>query len=122
MPQGIPPGRLAQIQADFLRESQALFDQARLGTLPAPEDRRFSSPAWLGNPQALFTAHAYLISVRALRRMAEAVEWDDASRQRLQFAVMQWTEALSPANFLATNPDAMVTAWRTHGQSLLKGM
>lgn len=122
VPPGIPPGRLAQIQADFLRESQALFDQARQGKLPAPDDRRFSSPAWLNCPQSLFNAHAYLISTRTLQRMADAVALDEASRQRLQFTVMQWTEALSPTNFLATNPEAIVTAWRTHGESLLKGM
>ncbi|WP_269497534.1 PHA/PHB synthase family protein [Castellaniella sp. S9] len=122
MPPGISPDRLARIQADFMGECQALFDQARQGALAPPDDRRFSSPAWADSPQGLFAAHAYLIGARALRRLAESADLGDDARQRLQFAVMQWIEAASPANFLATNPEALATAWRTQGESLLKGM
>ncbi|MER1967033.1 class I poly(R)-hydroxyalkanoic acid synthase [Castellaniella sp. GW247-6E4] len=122
VPQGISPDRLARIQADYLRECQALFEGLREGTLDVPDDRRFSSPAWADTPQSLFAAHAYLIGARALRQMADAAELSLDERQRLQFAIMQWTEAASPANYLATNPEALEALRRTQGESLRKGL
>jgi len=122
MPRGISPDRLAQIQADYFRECQALLDGMRQGALPPPDDRRFSSPAWAENPHSLFAAHAYLIGARTLQQMADAAELGEGGRERLRFAVMQWIEAASPANFLATNPEALQAAQRTQGESLRKGL
>uniref|UniRef100_UPI0033405BAF PHA/PHB synthase family protein n=1 Tax=Castellaniella defragrans TaxID=75697 RepID=UPI0033405BAF len=119
---GISPARLAQIQADFLDECRTLFDQARQGELAPPNDRRFASPAWADSPHGLFTAHAYLICARALQRLGEAANLGGDMRRRLQFAIMQWIEATSPANFLVTNPEVLATAQRTQGESLFNGM
>lgn len=122
MPAGISPQRLAQIQAQHLQDCQALFHKAAHGTLAPPSDRRFSSQAWAANPQGLFAAHAYLIGTRTLQQLAEAIELDDDQRRCLQFAIMQFTEAASPANFLATNADALAAMIVTQGESLQRGM
>ncbi len=67
---GVAPDELAAIQSDFLSGWQALVDQARRGSLSVPADRRFSSPAWLTHPQALFAAHAYLLTAEQRNLLA----------------------------------------------------
>ena len=121
-PPGVTPARLAAIQSDFMQAWQSLFDQFRQGTLTPPADRRFASAAWAGNPQALFSAHAYLLMADALQRLVQAADLDDAARERLRFSVMQWTEAASPANFLGTNPEALKALVETGGESLQRGL
>jgi len=118
----VPPGVLAEIQADFSREWLRLLDQARQGQLPLPQDKRFASPAWTQSGSHLLMAHAYLLSVRALTRMVEAAQVSEPWRDRLRFSVMQWVDALSPANFLAFNPDVQQTIVDTAGEALTTGL
>jgi polyhydroxyalkanoate synthase len=121
-PPGVAPDLLASIQSDFVRGWQSLTDQARQGLLAAPEDRRFSSDAWLAHPQSLFAAHAYLLVARTMQRLADVADVGQAARARLQFSVMQWVEACAPSNFLATNPQAMQALLRSGGDSLQQGL
>src|SRR5690606_5517266 len=85
-------------------------------------DRRFVSSAWTDNPVFLLNAHAYLLSSKAMMQMVEAVQVAEPVRERLRFAAMQWIEASSPANYLATNPDVQQVFLQSKGQSLYDGM
>src|SRR5699024_6156887 len=67
-------------------------------------------------------AHAYLLGSQALEELVDAAQVDDATRERLRFNVMQWTQAMSPANFLLTNPQAQQKALETGGQSIAQGV
>ena len=118
---GIPAERLSAIQSRFLQDWMQLAEQARQGSLATPPDRRFRGEAWSAQPTSLFSAHAYLLSVRTAQELVEAAQLDNAARERLRFAVMQWLEAMSPANFLATNPDAQRKLVETGGESLRQG-
>lgn len=118
----VAPQALAEIQADFSREWSNLYAQARQGALAPPTDRRFLAPAWASNNSNLMLAHAYLLSARAMSRMVDAAHVSEPVRNRLRFSVMQWLEALSPANFLALNPDALQCAVESAGQALNQGM
>ncbi|HEX7385741.1 MAG TPA: class I poly(R)-hydroxyalkanoic acid synthase [Castellaniella sp.] len=118
----VAPDLLAAIQSDFVSGWQSLMDQARRGVLSAPDDRRFSSDAWLRNPQSLFSAHAYLLVARTMQRLANASDLSHSVRARLQFSVMQWVEACSPANFLASNPKALQALAESGGASLQQGL
>ncbi|WP_417276678.1 PHA/PHB synthase family protein [Castellaniella sp.] len=113
---------LAAIQADFLQSWQSLLQTTAQGKLVPPTDRRFSSDAWANDPQALFSAHAYLILTRALQQLAASADVADSARERLQFSIMQWAEAAAPSNFLASNPDARQALLRTGGDSLQRGL
>src|SRR5690606_15123833 len=117
----IPPDALSRIQQDFLKEWSEIVTSAHTGKLPVFSDRRFSAPAWAQSPLHHLVAHSYLLSSRALMRMAEAVQGDEALRQRVRFAVLQWIDAMSPANFLALNPDAQQEMLKSGGQSLQSG-
>ncbi|ALK30904.1 class I poly(R)-hydroxyalkanoic acid synthase [Burkholderia plantarii] len=120
----VPPARLQQLQADYARESAELFRQATSAQLVAPElkDRRFSADAWKASPAHAFTAAWYLLNARYLHALADAVETDPKTRERIRFAVQQWTAATAPSNFLALNPEAQKNLLETQGESLRQGI
>lgn len=122
IPIGIAPDRLAQIQADFTREWLRVSSEAQQGILDAPGDRRFRGAAWLSSPNCLLAAHAYLLSSQVMQQMVESAQVTEPVRNRLRFAVMQWVDAISPSNFLATNPDAQQALIESNGQSLRQGI
>ncbi|HEX8497145.1 MAG TPA: alpha/beta fold hydrolase, partial [Actinomycetales bacterium] len=57
-----------------------------------------------------------------LRKALDAAPVDDHSKAQWGFALSQVLDALSPANNLASNPEAMQLAMETGGASLLDGM
>ncbi len=122
VPIGVAPDRLAQIQADFTREWLRVASEAQQGLLEAPGDRRFRGAAWSSSPGCLLAAHAYLLSSQTMQQLVEAAQVTEPVRNRLRFAVMQWVDAISPSNFLATNPDAQHALLESNGQSLRQGI
>jgi len=122
IPVSVAPEVLADIQAEFSREWQRLCDDARRGALAPPSDRRFSGEAWAANASHLLLAHTYLLSARAMSRMVDAAQVSEPMRDRLRFSIMQWIDALSPANFLALNPDAQQSIVESAGRALTEGM
>jgi polyhydroxyalkanoate synthase len=85
-------------------------------------DQRFSDPSWQKNSLASFYARAYLLNSEFLSRLADSVQGDNKTRKRVKFAVSQWVDAASPANFLALNPKAQQTMLETSGESLKAGI
>jgi polyhydroxyalkanoate synthase len=122
IPVSVAPDKLAEIQADFSNDWLCITQQAQQGILGAPHDRRFSSSAWSSSPNSLLMAHAYLLSSRAMQQMVEAAQVTEPVRNRLRFAVMQWVDAVSPSNFLATNPDVQQALVQSKGESLRQGI
>ena len=113
-------GKLLEIQRNYLTEVAELWNQG-LQAKPLA-DRRFSGEAWSKNPVSAFSAAAYLLNARTLMAMAEAVQGDAKTRNRVRFSVQQWIDASSPSNFLAFNAEAQKKALETQGESIAKGM
>lgn len=118
----VAPEKLTQIQSEFASEWKQIVSKAQAGELQVPKDRRFNAPAWAESQQSLLTVHAYLLSAKTLNQLVDAAEMADDARKRLSFSVMQWIEATSPSNFMATNPDVQRTMIETQGKSLVQGM
>jgi polyhydroxyalkanoate synthase subunit PhaC len=119
----IPAEQLQSIQQDYLQQASQLWNQA----LQQPDavkvsDKRFASPEWSQSPGSAFMASMYLLNARTLQRLADNLSGDDKARQRVRFAVQQWADAASPANFLAFNPEALSKALSTKGESLTQGL
>jgi polyhydroxyalkanoate synthase len=55
-------------------------------------------------------------------QMAESIEGDEKTRQRIRFAVQQWMDAAAPSNYLALNPEAQRKALETKGESIGQGL
>lgn len=84
-------------------------------------EKRFKGEAWTNNPSLLRIANVYCIYKHYITDLIEAVNLDETNHFRLRFLAAQWLEAISPANFLATNADAQQRFTETQGASLQKG-
>ena len=118
----IKPEAMEALRTAYLQKAAALWQAYMLGKLPVLQDRRFASAQWQGNPMASFSAASYLLNAEFLTSMADAVEAAPREQQKIRFAVQQLVDAMSPANFLATNPEAQQQLIETKGESLTKGM
>ena len=90
---------------------------------PNGDDRRFRDCAWDTVPWFDILKQAYLANARAWTSLPGRVSGLDASsRDRLEFAARQVSDALAPTNFFPTNPEALRTAADTGGASIARGM
>ncbi|AQW29583.1 class I poly(R)-hydroxyalkanoic acid synthase [Ralstonia syzygii subsp. celebesensis] len=121
----IPPERLAEIQQKYLDAWLQIWrhmSASDSAETVAPADRRFANDAWRKSPLYGYAAAFYVLNARTLMEMAEAVQADAKTRERVRFAVSQWTAAMSPSNFLATNPEAQKQLIESRGESLRTGI
>ena len=124
----LPMDAMAKLQGDYISQATAMWNNTltafqKEGTPAAPVgDKRFSAEAWAKNPAAAMVAQAYLLNARTLLQMAESVQGDAKTKAKIRFAVQQWVDAASPANYLATNPEALAKAIETKGESITQGM
>jgi polyhydroxyalkanoate synthase subunit PhaC len=86
------------------------------------KDRRFAGEAWTKDPRYEAVARTYLAQTDLLRKALDAAPLDERSKAQWGFALNQVMDALSPANTLATNPEALQLALETGGASLLEGL
>ncbi len=89
---------------------------------PGPGDRRFAAKEWQDNPYYDYLKQSYLLAVRYIEELVEAAQLEPQAKERARFAARQWIDAMCPANFPATNPDALREALDTRGESLTRGL
>jgi polyhydroxyalkanoate synthase len=90
---------------------------------PEPSDKRFRDPEWTENPVFDFVKQAYLITTRwADDLVQQADHMDEHTKHKAQFYVRQLSSALSPTNFVATNPELLRTTMEQNGDNLVRGM
>jgi polyhydroxyalkanoate synthase len=54
--------------------------------------------------------------------MTHSLPFDGKSKDRLEFATRQFIDAMSPANFAATNPEVLKLALESNGESFTQGI
>ncbi|MBD2840801.1 class I poly(R)-hydroxyalkanoic acid synthase [Erythrobacter sp. KMU-140] len=87
------------------------------------KDRRFSDPAWREHPAFALLHQTYLMLTEYFRQSVQSMNGlDKEKRKQLDFAVSALSEAMSPDNFLLTNPVVMKRTVETRGQNLVRGM
>jgi polyhydroxyalkanoate synthase subunit PhaC len=90
---------------------------------PAPSDQRFADPEWSTNQFYDFVKQAYLLTVRwANQFVADAADLDPHTRQKAEFYVRQIANALSPSNFVLTNPELLRETFTSNAENLVRGM
>ncbi|HEY3623350.1 MAG TPA: class I poly(R)-hydroxyalkanoic acid synthase [Roseiarcus sp.] len=90
---------------------------------PDAADKRFADAAWRDNPYFDFIKQAYVLTTRwADDLVKRADELDPHDREKAQFYLRQVTAALSPSNFLATNPELLRTTLAESGENLVRGL
>ena len=89
----------------------------------APRDKRFADGDWSTNPYFSFLKQAYLITSHWAESMvANAEGLDTDTRLKAEFYIRQLSGALSPSNFLPTNPELIRTTLAENGENLVRGM
>lgn len=107
--------------ASTLKRAQG--EEAQPIAEPEVKDNRFKDPEWSENPVFDFIKQAYLISSRWAEDMVEDAEGlDERTRHKAQFYLKQISSALSPSNFLLTNPELIRETIKENGANLVRGM
>ena len=118
----IKPEVVETLKNDYMAHLGTLWQDFVVGKTPPLPDRRFSAPAWQDSPMSAFNAASYLLNSQFLTALADAVEATPHQKQKIRFAVQQVVDAMSPGNFLATNPEAQQKIIESKGESLTKGL
>ena len=126
------PARLMQAQLGFWQDYLTLWQNTArrmMGEAPAPviaedpRDRRFKDDAWRENEVFDFIKQSYLLSARYFQTVVGSVEGlDPKAAQKVDFYTRQFVDAMSPSNFLLTNPEVLRRTAETGGENLLKGL
>jgi polyhydroxyalkanoate synthase len=90
---------------------------------PAGDDRRFRDEAWSENHVFDFIKQSYLLTAKWLESTVHDVDGlDDHTRHKVDFYTKQFVDALSPTNFLLTNPEALRATVESKGENLINGL
>jgi len=91
--------------------------------LAAPNnDKRFAADAWRKDPCFDLLRQTYLGYANYLNGAVEGMALDERTKSQLRYGMRQLIDAMSPSNFLITNPEALQLAVDTGGKSLAQGM
>jgi polyhydroxyalkanoate synthase subunit PhaC len=114
------PGTVARRVTELARE---LGRVAAGGTELSPPrgDRRFSDPAWEGNPVFRRLMQGYLATGQAVDGLISDAKLDLQTERRVRFPIENLRDALAPTNFPWSNPAAIKAAASTRGRSLVRG-
>lgn len=88
---------------------------------PEQKDRRFTDPAWSGNPVLRRVLQGYLATAAMTRELVVDADLDWRDRERMTSVSENLIEALAPSNAPLGNPAALKTALDTGGRSYLRG-
>ncbi len=90
---------------------------------PAANDKRFTDPEWASNQFFDFLRQVYLLTTDwANKLVSDAAGLDPHTKQKADFYVRQITNALSPSNFVLTNPELLRETLTSNAENLVRGM
>jgi len=126
------PQRAVQIQAGLAKDYLELWaatakrlagEQADPIAVPDPKDRRFADPEWSANQFFDFLKQAYLLTTRwADHLVKDAAGLDAHTRHKAEFYMRQIANAISPTNFVLTNPELLRKTLSSNAENLVRGM
>ncbi len=88
----------------------------------AKGDKRFAAADWRENPLFDFLRQAHTIGATWAEQLAEqSRDVDPQTRAKAKFYLRQITSALSPSNFVATNPELLRETISSSGDNLARG-
>ena len=118
-------GRWLELNQRYYQDHLALWQScthpSEDSTTALPPDRRFRAPEWR-EPYYNYLARSYLLSARWLEELTAAARLEAHAKHKLEFYTRQLIDALSPANFPWSNPEAIRLAAETEGDSLNRGL
>ena len=126
------PFKLAEMQWKMWRDYTMLWQGSVMKIMgqnadpvaePDPADPRFKDEAWQQNFLFDYIKQSYLIAARYLHDVVANVKgMDEQTTKKVNFFTRQFIDALSPTNFVLTNPEVLRETVETGGQNLVKGL
>jgi len=93
------------------------------GTSMPLSDKRFSADEWVNNPFFNMLSQQYLLAREHTNSFLEHLDHGDKQlAKRVQFFMRQFQDAVSPDNFVQTNPQLMTETLQSQGKNLLTGL
>jgi polyhydroxyalkanoate synthase len=90
---------------------------------PSPRDKRFADPEWKSNQFFDFMMQLYLLTTKFAQELVRDAEGlDPQTRRKAEFYVQQLTNAISPSNFVLTNPEVLRETVASSGENLARGL
>ena len=126
----IDPVAVASAQIDLFNNALGIWQKTaqrmlmlRAHEAGAPKDKRFKHPEWSENVIFNFVKDSYLVAAESILSAIRDVKgMDEASARKINFYTRQFVDALSPSNFIATNPEVLTATLQSGGQNLLRGL
>lgn len=131
----IDPAQLLERQVEFMQEQSKLWQQTALSMLgvnpsadadvinPARSDARFRDDDWAKNPVFRHLKQTYLLNSKLLSDLTDSIEFsDEKTARQAKFIVRQFSNSLSPSNFISTNPEVCRAIVETKGKNLYDGL
>jgi polyhydroxyalkanoate synthase len=88
-----------------------------------PSDKRFAAPEWRDNPFFDWLRQSYSLTSRWAGETVERTEGIDPQvKAKAAFYTRLIASALSPSNFVATNPELLRATLDARGENLVRGM
>ena len=85
-------------------------------------DRRFKDPVWHESAFFDFIRQSYLMTSSWMEDAVHDTEGlDKETRQKMDFYMRSFVNAMAPSNFLLTNPEVLEETLKTGGENLVKG-
>jgi len=126
------PSKMAKAQLGLWQDYMTLWQNTtrRMWGMEAgavieadPKDRRFKDSAWKEIEVFDFIKQSYLLSARYVQDVVARVDGlDPKTAQKVDFYSRQFMDAMSPTNFLMTNPEVLRKTAETGGENLLRGL
>jgi polyhydroxyalkanoate synthase len=126
------PMRLMKAQLGFWQDYMTLWQNTTRRILgmpakpviePAPGDKRFQHEDWNANEIFDFIKQSYLLSARFVQDVVKQVDGlSPETARKVDFYARQFVDAMSPSNFLLTNPEVLRKTVETGGENLLRGL
>lgn len=90
---------------------------------PDPRDKRFADPDWSKNLYFDFAKQFYLLTTRWAQHLVDdARGLDPHTKHKAEFYIRQIGAAMSPSNYLMTNPELLKQTLQSNGENLVRGM
>ena len=98
-------------------------EQAPPSAAPDTKDKRFADPEWSQNQFFDFLKQAYLLTAQwGEKLVTDAQGVDEHTKAKAAFYVKQITNAISPSNFVLTNPELLRETLASNADNLVRGM
>lgn len=126
------PDKFTNINLDYIDKLQKLIvsslskfagNDVEEGDIKADKaDRRFKDPAWQQNAYFDFVRQFYMLNSEWAESNIKEIDLDDERKHYVEFFSKQFIDALSPSNFIFSNPEVIRESLKSGMKNIVTGM